>query len=100
MITNGPCIDNAEFVDGFDWSKTNGYLKKLDRSQIEKLGGELGLSIFNLEKMQNLPGDMVKAWLRREDGVMEKCGDSLTWEALVKALDKIGQTGIADEIRI
>ena len=74
-------------------------MKKLDRSQIEELGGELGLNIFNLEKMQRLPGDMVKAWLRKENKVTEKCGDPLTWETLVKVLDKIEQTGIADEIR-
>ena len=70
----------------------------MDQSQIVRLGGVLGLSIFRLEKMQALPDDMVKAWLRKEDDVKKKCGDPLTWEALVKALNKIGQTGIADDI--
>ena len=48
--------------------------------------------------MKSLPDDIVRAWLRMEDSVMEKCGDPLTWEILVKALQKIRQTGIADDI--
>ena len=66
--------------------------------QIKLLGGELGLNVFNLEKMKTLPQDMVKSWLRQEDDVKKKCGDPLTWEALVKALQTLGQTGIADKI--
>ena len=54
--------------------------------------------MFNLEKMQNLPDDMVKAWLRKEDRVKEKSGDPLTWRVLVAALQKIGQNGVADDI--
>ena len=54
--------------------------------------------MFNLEKMQNLPGDMVKAWLRKEDNVKEKSGDPLTWSILVAALRKIGQNGVANDI--
>ena len=84
--------------DGGDWATICWYLHKMDRSQIHKLGGELGLIVFNLEKMQTLPDDMVRAWLRKEDSVQEKCGDPLTWNALVKALKKIGQTGIAGDI--
>ena len=73
-------------------------MNKLDRVQVQQLGGELGLSVFNLEKMQNLPGDMVKAWLRKEDNVKEKSGDPLTWSILVAALRKIGQNGVANDI--
>ena len=54
--------------------------------------------MFNLEKMQNLPGDMVRAWLRKEDNVKEKSGDPLTWSILVAALRNIGQNGVADDI--
>ena len=68
--------------------------------QIKVLGRELGLSVFHLEIMRELPDNMVRAWLRREDRVTEKCGDPLTWEILVKSLQKIGQTGIADDILI
>ena len=73
-------------------------MEKLDTNQITRLGGELGLNVFKLEKMKILPDDMVKSWLRKEDDVKKKCGDPLTWEALVKALRTLGQTGIADEI--
>ena len=81
-----------------DWSEIARYLRKLDTQQIRLLGGELGLDVFNLEKMHNLPGDMVKAWLRKEDNVLGKCGDQLTWGVLVKALQRIGQNGIARDI--
>ena len=54
--------------------------------------------MFNLEKMQNLPDDMVRAWLRQQDGVKKKSSDPLTWRVLVAALQKIGQNGIADDI--
>ena len=73
-------------VDDKDWATICGYLHKMDRPQIQQLGGELGLSTFNLEKMKVLPGDMVRAWLRKQDHVKEKSGDPLTWKALVDAL--------------
>ena len=85
-------------LDETNWSDICRYLNKLDRDQIRQLGGELGLSVFNLEKMQNLPGDMVRAWLRQQDGVQKKSSDLLTWRVLVVALQKIGQNGVADDI--
>ena len=85
-------------LDVNDWATICGYLHKMNRSQIHRLGGELGLIVFNLEEMQTLPNDMVKAWLRKEDKVKEKSGDPLTWNILVKTLHKIGQNGIADDI--
>ena len=81
-----------------DWAVVCHYIDKLNRSQIKRIGGELGLDVFNLEKMQNLCRDMVIAWLRKEDQVKEKCGDPLTWEHLVEALRNIGQNLIADDI--
>ena len=81
-----------------DWFDICRYLDKLDRDQIQRLGGELGLNVFNLEKMQNLPDEMVKAWLRKEDRVKEKSGDPLTWSILVVALRKIEQHGVANDI--
>ena len=74
------------------------YLRKMEILQLKNLGGELGLDVYKVEKMQSLPADMVRAWLRKEDSVQEKCGNPLTWNVLVKALQKIGQTGIATDI--
>ena len=73
-------------------------MNKLDPDQIKLLGGALGLNAFKLQKMKTLLEDMVRSWLRKEDDVKKKCGDPLTWEALVKTLRTLGQTGIADEI--
>ena len=67
-------------LDVSDWATICGYLHQMDQPQIHLLGGELGLIVFNLEKMQTLPNDMVKAWLRKEDKVKEKSGDPLTLE--------------------
>lgn len=47
--------------------------------------------------MKDLPGDMVAAWLRREDNVIEANGDP-TWNSLSNALKKVGQNGIASKI--
>ena len=85
-------------IDDSDWTAVCNYLQKIDKRQILHLGAMLGLCMFNLERMQNLPDDLVKAWLRKEDRVRETSGDPLTWEALVKALQGIGQRGIADDI--
>ena len=73
-------------------------MNKLDTDQIKLLGGALGLNVFKLEKMKTLPQDMVTSWLRKDDEVKKKCGDPLTWEALVNALRTLGKKGIADEI--
>ena len=70
----------------------------MDKPQIQRLGGELGLEVYSLNKMQNLPQDMVEAWLRKEDSVIEKCGHTLTWKVLASKLQKIGQKGIACDI--
>ena len=73
-------------------------MEKLDTNQITRLGGALGLNVFKLEKMKTLPDDMVRSWLRKDDEVKKKCGDPLTWEALINALQTLGKNGIADEI--
>ena len=70
-------------LDVSDWATICGYLHQMDQPQIHLLGGELGLIVFNLEKMQNLPNDMVKAWHRKEDNVKKKSGDPLAWNILV-----------------
>ena len=44
----------------------------LDEDQIISVGGALGLDYNVLMKMKKLPGDMVAAWLRKEDFVSEE----------------------------
>ena len=70
------------------------YLHDLDRQQIRDLGGALGLTYSNLEKMSVFPADMVAAWLRREDNIV---GEP-TWRSLVQALKRVGQGGVAYKI--
>ena len=58
------------------------------------MGGALGLAYDIIEKMKELPEDMVAAWLRKEDFVSEEP----TWRGLSRALKRVGQTGIAQVI--
>ena len=85
-------------LDDSDWATVCHYLEALEPNLTRLLGGELGLDMHNLERMQNLPADMVRAWLRRDDKVTERCGDRLTWNVLVKKLRKIGVAGVAIDI--
>ncbi len=48
--------------------------------------------------MKHLPRDMVAAWLRREDNVLKASGNP-TWKSLIKALETVGQKGVAEYIR-
>ena len=41
---------------------------------------------------------MTAAWLNKEDSVLHKSGEP-TWSRLVEALEKVGQKGIAEEIK-
>ena len=63
-----------------------------------QLGQALGLSYPTLDKMNELPSEMVAAWLNRQDNVFHQSGEP-TWMGLVDALEKIGQAGIAKDIR-
>ena len=71
-------------------------LKDLNLSHYVQLGGALGLSYNTYRKFSNV-GDLVASWLRREDDVLRKSGEP-TWSKLADALDKIGQTGISQDI--
>ena len=77
--------------------KPANYLRKLDNRQIRCVGGALGLAYDTLDKMKDLPEEMVAAWLRREDFVMSMSGEP-TWRTLAKALRRVGQEGIARDI--
>ena len=74
------------------------FLRKLDKNDLIRLGGALGLSYSKLKEMERLREDMVAAWLNEEDFVSEKSGEP-SWKSLKEALKKIGQTGLADNIR-
>ena len=61
----------------------------------------MGLSHHKLKAMMNSDtflGDVIHAWLQREDQVEEKGTPS--WEVLIRALKHpmVGQTGIANDI--
>ena len=47
--------------------------------------------------MTKYSDEIVAAWLRKEDRVMNMSGEP-TWRSLVEALRKIGQEGIARNI--
>ena len=73
-------------------------LGDLDNEQIVQVGLALGMNYAKLKRMRSLPGDMVAAWLRREDDVLEVSGVP-TWKALAEALKDNGQTGLAMKIQ-
>lgn len=74
--------------------EVSNYLQSLNDHHIRRVGGALGVAYDIMEKMKNLPGDMVAAWLRREEYVSE----DPTWRSLIKALKRVGQRGIAEKI--
>ena len=73
------------------------FLKDLRIQDIITLGEALGLGISTLQKMTNLPSDMVLAWLLKQDNVLTFSGEP-TVQHLVAALNKIGQHGIASTV--
>ena len=76
--------------------KVSQCLKDLPNKDLTSLGGALGLSFPKLKRMQDLPSEMVAAWLRKEDNVLEN--GHPTWRLLTTALKDIGQNGIANSI--
>ena len=78
--------------------EVSSYLLDLDDQQIIQVGLALGMNYAKLKRMRSLPGDMVAAWLRREDDVLEVSGVP-TWKALTEALKDNGQTGLAMKIQ-
>lgn len=51
-----------------------------------------------LESAENFCLKLISAWLREEDEVSERSGKP-SWESLAKALEEIGQNGIARSIK-
>lgn len=58
----------------------------------------LGLYYPTLVRMNDLPVEMVVAWLNRQDNVLHQSGEP-TWKGLADALEKVEQRGIAQDIR-
>ena len=79
-----------------DLHKVCMFLKDLCPEHILALGSTLGLMYPKLTKMKNIPHDMVAAWLRQEDKVPR---NPPTWLTLASALQSIGQTGIANNVK-
>ena len=73
-------------------------LMDLDNQQIIQVGLALGMNYAKLQRMSSLPGDMVAAWLRGEDDVLQVSGVP-TWKTLSEALKDVGQTGLAIKIQ-
>jgi hypothetical protein len=51
-----------------------------------------------LQKMTSFPDGVVAAWLNRQDEVLQHSGEP-TWSTLEDALRKIGQTGLAENVK-
>ena len=73
-------------------------LNDLDNQRLVQVGLALGMNYAKLKRMRSLPGDMVAAWLRREDDVLQVSGIP-TWKALSEALKDVGQTGLSMKIQ-
>ena len=71
------------------------FLKDMKTSDLDQLGGFLGISYIKRERFQpdSYPKELVASWLRREDDVSIP-----SWNVLVDALKEIGQMGIAQKI--
>ena len=77
------------------------YLLDLEKIHIYHLGLELGLAqpkLKDMKKESTFRDDVIAAWVRMEDNVIEKGKPS--WTVLVSALRqcRVGQTGIARKI--
>jgi hypothetical protein len=48
--------------------------------------------------MTSFPDEMVAAWLNRRDEVLQRSGEP-AWSTLEDALRKIGQTGLAEDVK-
>ena len=77
------------------------YLHIIPSEDLVRLGGVLGLTypkLKQLESTKNFCLNLISAWLREEDEVSQRSGKP-SWESLAKALEEIGQNGVARTIR-
>ena len=89
------CTHIIEMKDLFDITQ---YLGDMDNEQLKKLGCALGLYYPTLGRMKTLPDDMVAAWLLCQEDVLERSGEP-SYERLAIALEKVGQNGVAKDVR-
>ena len=73
-------------------------MENLDSEKLRDLGEALGLHYPKLRRMINVLDEMTAAWLNKEDNVLHKGGEP-SWSRLVEALEKIGQVGVAEDIK-
>ena len=88
--------DKKDLVDITD------HLLDMEKTHIYNLGLVLGLKQTKVKSLMDSTtflDDVIAAWLRKEDQVMENGEPS--WTALIKALrhPRVGQTGIANKIK-
>ena len=80
-----------------DLRDVSDYLTDLTNEQCVSLGLVFGLHYPKLERMTDYPNEVVAAWLRQEDDVLNRC--SPTWRNLSTALRSIGQNGLSERVR-
>ncbi len=90
-------LNRAE-IESQDFHNVCQSLTNLTRHHAIELGRELGLYQPTLDRMNDLPTEMVVAWMNRQDSVLHQSGEP-TWKGLADALEKIGQAGVAQDIR-
>ena len=74
------------------------YVRNIGDEDLRRLGLALGLLYPTLRRMQNLPEDLIFAWLNREGNVLQESGEP-TFESLAIAMEKIEQKGMAVDVR-
>ena len=88
------CVINiVKLLTTKDHFEVTEFLRNLDKNELIRLGEALGLSYSKLKKMEPLCEEMVDAWLKQEEDVIEQSGEP-SWKSLKAALKKIGQTGL------
>lgn len=73
-------------------------LEDLNNEQLWHVGAALGLHYPTLQRMNDILGEMVAAWLREDHEVAETSG-SPSWTSLAKALRDTGHEGLAAKIQ-
>ena len=79
------------------------YLHDIPNDDLVRLGLELGLKYDKLKQLESVRSgnfclDLISSWLREVDDVNERSGKP-SWDSLAKALEEIGQNGIAKNVR-
>ena len=73
------------------------HLNKLSKEELVRVGTALGLLFRNCTDMSK--DQIVTAWLKGNDNVVKDERDSRTWDALITALKKCGNNGIAKDVQ-